>query len=163
MTTPSSGSISIQNIATELSISVNVLSLNDSRVRTLAGVSSGTISMGNLRGKSNYTVMSYVVNANIGGNNDVSTYYAAQTPSCETTVTVSSGSGGYTYAWSLVTVGYGCTLSNANQQTCSVYKTAARHTAATAVSSVQCVITDNTGHTVTTPVTDATIRYNNIA
>lgn len=53
MTTPSSRSISIQNIAAELSISVTGLSLNDSRVRGLVNVPLGTISMGNLRGKSN--------------------------------------------------------------------------------------------------------------
>ena len=53
MTLPSSGSITMAMIATELGISPTGLSLNDSRVRTLAGVPSGAISMANLYGKSN--------------------------------------------------------------------------------------------------------------
>lgn len=53
MALPSSGTITMAMIATELGISPTGLSLNDSRVRTLAGVPSGAISMANLYGKSN--------------------------------------------------------------------------------------------------------------
>ena len=45
MTLPSSGTITMAMIATELGISPTGLSLNDSRVRILAGVPSGAISM----------------------------------------------------------------------------------------------------------------------
>jgi hypothetical protein len=51
MALPSSGSITMEMIATELGISPTGLSLNDSRVRTLAGVPSGAISMAILYGK----------------------------------------------------------------------------------------------------------------
>lgn len=53
MALPSSGAISMNAVAVELGISSSNLSLNDSRVRGLAGVSSGQISMSSLRGKSN--------------------------------------------------------------------------------------------------------------
>lgn len=52
MTLPSTGPISMSQVATELGISATGLSLNDSRVRALAGKPSGTISMSDLRGKS---------------------------------------------------------------------------------------------------------------
>tara|TARA_Y100000817_G_scaffold60478_3_gene45264 strand:- start:6496 stop:7620 length:1125 start_codon:yes stop_codon:yes gene_type:complete len=58
MTTPSSGPISAQHINTELGYpTTQQLSLNDSAVRTLAGVSSGTISYNDLRGKSSFTAV----------------------------------------------------------------------------------------------------------
>lgn len=53
MALPSSGTITMAMIATELGISPTGLSLNDSRVRTLAGRPSGAISMADLRGKQN--------------------------------------------------------------------------------------------------------------
>lgn len=52
MTLQSVRPISIGNVATELGIGLP-LSLGDSRVRTLAGVPSGAISLGQLLGKSN--------------------------------------------------------------------------------------------------------------
>ena len=47
MALPASGTITMAMIATELGISPTGLSLNDSRVRTLAGVPSGAIFYGN--------------------------------------------------------------------------------------------------------------------
>tara|TARA_Y100000401_G_scaffold114264_1_gene116075 strand:- start:969 stop:1985 length:1017 start_codon:yes stop_codon:yes gene_type:complete len=56
MTTPSSGPISAQHINTELgNPTTQQLGLNDSAVRTLAGVSSGTIAYNDLRGKSSFS------------------------------------------------------------------------------------------------------------
>lgn len=51
---PSTGSISMSQVNTELKKSaIATISLNDSAVRKLAGKTSGTISMNDLRGKSN--------------------------------------------------------------------------------------------------------------
>lgn len=53
MALPSSGTISLSQVNTELQLSSTAtISMNDTNVRTLAGVSSGSISMTNLHGKS---------------------------------------------------------------------------------------------------------------
>ena len=54
MALPSSGEISMAQVAAELGISATGLTLDDSRVRALAGVPSGAISMWNLLGKQNF-------------------------------------------------------------------------------------------------------------
>lgn len=51
MALPSTGAISMNDVRTELG-KTGTISLNDSNVRNLAGKTSGTISMGDLRGKS---------------------------------------------------------------------------------------------------------------
>ena len=53
MTLPSSGAITMAQVATELGVSQTGINLNQSNVRTLAGRPSGTISMSDLRGKAN--------------------------------------------------------------------------------------------------------------
>ena len=60
MALPASGSIQMAQVAAELGISSTGLSFNDSRVRTLAGVPSGAISMAILRGKQNGPVFQEV-------------------------------------------------------------------------------------------------------
>jgi hypothetical protein len=59
VTLPTSGSISMSQVAAELGISATGLSLNDSRVRSLAGKPSGAISMSDLRGKSASALTSF--------------------------------------------------------------------------------------------------------
>ena len=56
MALPNSGPITMAQVAAELGISASGLSLNDSRVRQLAGKPSGAISMADLRGKSSVWV-----------------------------------------------------------------------------------------------------------
>ena len=60
MTLPSSGPITMAQVAAELGISASGLSLNDSRVRQLAGKPSGAISMADLRGKSSVWVATLI-------------------------------------------------------------------------------------------------------
>lgn len=56
MALPASGAISMSQVAVELGLPANTnLSLNDSRVRNLAGKPSGIISMSDLHGKSSAT------------------------------------------------------------------------------------------------------------
>lgn len=98
MTLQASGAISLSQVNTELGIaSTTTISLNQSNVRTLFGVASGTISMSDGYGKSNRVAASYVINwhaqqlsltsANISG------YVAGKT---DVTITVSPGY----YVWS---------------------------------------------------------------
>lgn len=63
---PSTGSISMSQVNTELKKSATaVISLNDNDVRKLAGKSSGTINMGDLRGKkASENVTNYQVYSN---------------------------------------------------------------------------------------------------
>ncbi len=93
MTLPSSGAISMSNVDVELGLSSTAqITLNDSAVRTLFGVSSGQISMSNGYGKSNRvsitinianTSKNYNIFSNRGG-----TYVAGK---ADITVNVGSG------------------------------------------------------------------------
>lgn len=69
MTTPS-GTISMANVASELGVSATGINLNQTNVRRLAGVLSGTISMSNLQNKT------WVLN--LAGVQSVAGCYAAQ-------------------------------------------------------------------------------------
>ena len=98
MTLSTTGPISLANVNVELGLSSTAtISLNQANVRTLAGIASGTISLSDLRGKSNaptisispgslYTIIS-------GGGSATSS---------SATATASGGAGGYTYAWTRV-------------------------------------------------------------
>lgn len=93
MTLPASGQISMSDVNTELLLtSTATISLNDSAVRTLAGVSSGAISLDNLHGKTN-RVSIYITIASNAANYEVksnvgSTYIAGKS---DVYVTVNSG------------------------------------------------------------------------
>ncbi|MGH7750087.1 MAG: hypothetical protein ACREQ5_35775 [Candidatus Dormibacteria bacterium] len=62
MTTPASGTISLNNILTELGAS-GTISLNNSSVRSLAQVPSGSISLSNLYFKSIFSMVAGVINS----------------------------------------------------------------------------------------------------
>lgn len=67
MTLQSSGAISLSQVNTELGLSSTAqISLNDSAVRGLAGVASGTISMSNLYGKTGGVTFSPAGSTNSG-------------------------------------------------------------------------------------------------
>jgi hypothetical protein len=70
------------------------ISLNDTIVRNLAGVASGTISMDNLRGKSAYTPMSLGYTGGLG-----QAFGACKTVSTTVAVSVSGGIGPYSFVW----------------------------------------------------------------
>ena len=74
MPTPT-GTISMSDVNTELGLtSTATISLNDAAVRTLAGVASGTISMDNLRGKSNAPAVSFSPDGGTSAGTAVSIY-----------------------------------------------------------------------------------------
>jgi hypothetical protein len=69
MSLPSTGTISLSQVNVELGRSATAqISMNETAVRTLAGVASGAIGMSNLRGKANafaFTISSNQTNANL--------------------------------------------------------------------------------------------------
>lgn len=109
MTLPSSGAISLSQVNTELGYSSTAtISLNDSAVRSLAGVSSGTISMSNLYGKSSRVSISYTFTSSTADASlnvtSISGYVAGKS-----NITITVNGGVYLYATS--TSNAGLTLS----------------------------------------------------
>lgn len=146
MTLPT-GTIDMNQIAVELGITNVGINLNDSRVRALAGVGSGTISMSNLQGKSSYTPMynygAVGTNDNVEGtgynNSTFNAYPYATGPS--------GGSGGYTYNWVLTAGNAPLASSTLNSKTPQMNYTIGKF--GTAYNSTfRCDITDSTGHVV---------------
>lgn len=105
MALPSTGPISLANVNVELGLSsTTAISLNQTNVRTLAGVASGTISMADLRGKSAVTVTfspdgGTTVGTAVYVNSDVAYEPAEVTIECSVTAvwtwTKTSGSDAY--------------------------------------------------------------------
>lgn len=111
MTLPTTGPISMAMVASELGISATGLSLNDSRVRNLAGIPSGSISFANLRGKSASVP---TLSISLSPSPAVGRASSANAGSGSVTVTasVSGGSGGYTFNWTQVGTGTGWGIAN---------------------------------------------------
>lgn len=155
MTLPSSGSLAFTQIQSEFSSRGSSNSFNQYyRGGPIVPNSSGTqnisttqsgLAMSQFYGASNYVPMSGSATSSSGFS---CVYQKPPASSCTATGTitanVSNGSGSYTYSWS-VTSGPG-TISNANSQTCTISYSAASSTAAF---SVQCVVGDGTGNTIT--------------
>lgn len=108
MTTPT-GQISLADVNTELGYSSTAqIGMNDSAVRTLAGVPSGAISMQNLQGKSNRVSISYTYSANTANASlDLSTISGYSSGKSDITVTVNSG----VYLYATSTSNYGLNLT----------------------------------------------------
>ncbi|WP_225241119.1 hypothetical protein [Janthinobacterium lividum] len=152
MTLPSSGTISMAQVNVEIGHGSNaVISLGESAVRTLAGVPSGPVSLSQLYGKSSYTPMS---GTGVDGLTEGVAAGVQYTDSCYPYVTVSGGSGGYTFAWTFITAN-GSTLVNPTSSNPTV-----RHSIGkfgyTGTSTLQCVITDSTSHQITVSPVNAT-------
>ena len=108
MTTPT-GTISLNDVNVELGLAgTTTISMNQTNVRTLAGVPSGAISMNDLRGKSNRVSLSYVFSANTANAalnlSAISGYVAGKS---DITVTINSG----VYLYATLTSNYGLNLS----------------------------------------------------
>ena len=147
----SPSSISLSQVAVELGAAANAgINLNQNNVRVLAGVSttSGTRnSLNDLRGKSAYTPMSLV------GNDDYRDYgYVGNvggTAYAKPSVSVSGGSGGYTFSWVVTsTSGLSASFSNSSNQTCQLSRAYSRYSGGSFTVNLTCTVTDNTGHSV---------------
>ena len=146
MTLPASGPITLGQVAVELGTGLP-LTLGDSRVRTLVGVSSGPISLGQLRGKSAYTPMTLTVVSGSGG--PASSDNSGGTVSAQATVSVTGGTGGYTVAWTVTSNPSSCTIGPLNGLAVTAAKTFVRYSNGEANVTFSLVVTDNTGHIVT--------------
>lgn len=80
MTLQASGTITMAQIAAELGISATGLSLNDSRVRTLAARPSGSISMSDFYGKSSSFNFTVTTSNNGGGLYSMSSFFSTYAP-----------------------------------------------------------------------------------
>jgi hypothetical protein len=151
VTLAASGAISLSDVLAEIRLvtpgRAATISLGDADVLALAGKSAMPVSLSDLYGKSSYVPMTVTPHSGISGN--VSSSSSAGTASASPSVSVSNGSGGYTYAWSITSQSVTVTLSNATSATCNVSRNFPRYENAEFDVYLQCVVTDNTGHSVT--------------
>jgi hypothetical protein len=145
MSLPASGSISMSQIAAELSIGSGGLNLNDSRVRGLAGIGSGTISFSSLRGKSNVQPLTATSSGTDGSAISAS---GGGVVTGSVTANPSGSTGSYTYAW--VIISGNASLVDASSQTCSVTGSYAKLQSYIRNISLQCTVTSGSTSVVTT-------------
>ena len=147
MTLPASGAISLSQVAVELGRASNATtSLGETAVRNLAGVASGPNSLNVLHGKSSYTPMTVMPSDD---NRSYSSFSSGGTAYAYPSVSVTGGTGGYTYSWSFTSNPQGASLANASAAQCTVSKTFVKTSTGAYSAVLQCVVQDNTGHVVT--------------
>lgn len=138
---PASGPVTLGQVAAELGIALP-LSLGDARVRGMAGVPSGPISLGQLRGKSSVSAT---------GNNASGYAYAGATGgtvACSPSVTVTGGSGTIAYLWEFTSNPNACALSASTSATCSVSHGYSKSTVGSASAVLRCTVSDGAGASV---------------
>jgi hypothetical protein len=162
MTLPASGTISLTDVMNEIRLvtpgRAYPISLGDSDVRALAGLPSGAISLSDLYGKSSYIPL------NVTGNNSansVSSAGGAGSVTCNPSVSVTGGSGGNTYAWSFTANPNSCALGLSTSAACTVSHGYTLNANGGANATLQCIVTDNTGHSVTASGITASLSWGN--
>jgi hypothetical protein len=158
MTLPASGSITLAQVAGELGISLP-LSLGDSRVLALAGKSGLPISLSDLYGKSGQAPRSATAS---GSDQQYNSASAPGTGSATGTVFPAGGSGGYSFAWSLVSSTNSPTVGALNASTVGITKSYNRNANGSASATFNVTVTDSQGHTYTVNGVTLSIEwYNN--
>ena len=147
MTTPS-GQIQASDINVELGRPWNAyFELNDGAVRNLAQRGGGYIDMNDLRGKSSYTPMGGYANHDSAGGplyNQSQPFQSTIYPS----VGVSNGTQPYSYQWSFISAN-GATFPGATNGSSVAVRHSISRYGYQGESSLQCVVTDATGRTLT--------------
>jgi hypothetical protein len=146
-------SVSLSQVNVELSrASGAYITMNDAAARTLAGVSTTSgvsYSMDNFRGKSAYTPMT-IAKSDVN-DTDIATGTAYTGRWYPSVVVQSGGSGGFTYAWTFVSNPGGFTMPTANLAQAQVSHTVSKF-GYSGTATLNCAVTDNTGHTVNVTV-----------
>lgn len=147
MTLPTSGPISIGMVAAELGISLPI-SLGDSRVRALAGVPTGPISLGQLRGKSSnpYTPMALTTTNGTGG--PASSDNSGGTVSGQATVSITGGVAPYSIQWTVTDNPGGCTFGSLTNVAVTASHTFTKLSNGSATVLFSVTVTDSTGRSV---------------
>lgn len=153
MTLPTTGPLSLGMVATELGIGLP-LSLGDSRVRALAGVPSGPISLSQLRGKSAYTPM--MVSTTGASSGPVSSDNAGGTVGGTASSSVTGGVGPFTYSWAIIQNTNAVQVGPTTNSTLSGSRSFAKQSSGSASLVARLTVTDSTGRSVIGP--DATIE-----
>lgn len=149
MTLPASGPISIGMVAAELGIA-KPLSLGDSRVRALAGVPSGPISLGQLRGKSAVGPLTLTGMDDYGS---ADSQFGGGTVSCSPSVYAAGGVEPKTYAWSTLSNPRGATVILGTSSSVTVRFTFTNNATGSATVTLRCTVTDGAGTQRTVDVT----------
>jgi hypothetical protein len=148
MTLPASGPISIGDVAAELGIGLP-LSLGDPRVRTLAGVPSGPISLGQLRGKSVAGPLTVTAQ---NSSNSADTQFGSGVVTCNPSVYIAGGVDPKTCNWSILSNPGGATVAFSGPSA-TVQFSYASNSAGSATVTLRCTVTDGAGSQRTVDVT----------
>lgn len=148
MTLPTSGPISLGMVAAELRIGLP-LSLGDTRVRTLAGVPSGPISLGQLRGKS---VAGPLTVTGQNSSSSADTQFGSGVVTCNPSVYIAGGVDPKTCAWSILSNPGGATVAFSGPSA-TVQVNYASNSAGSATVTLRCTVTDGAGTQRTVDVT----------
>jgi hypothetical protein len=150
MTLPASGAISIGMAAAELGLGLP-LSLGDPRVRALAGVPSGPISLGQLHGKSASvpppppppapTLSVTAVNAS----NSAQTQLGSGSVSCSPSVQITGGVDPKSCAWSVLSNPNGATVTLGSSTFATVRSSYSKNSSGFASVTLRCAVTDGAG------------------
>ena len=145
MTLPASGPISLTQVMGELRASnpgrAFPISLGDSDVRALAGVQSGPISLSQLHGKS--SIIPLNVTPQSSTNNSYNSTLQPGTASAYPSVSVTGGSGNYSYLWSVLSNSGTATLNNPTAATCRLSVDFRKLTTGFFDYFLRCQVTDN--------------------
>jgi len=155
MTLPTSGPITIGMVAAELGLA-RPLALGDPRVRALAGVPSGPISLGQLRGRSATAPMTVTANNDYASAN---TQFGAGIVSCSPSVSITGGLDPKTCAWSVLSNPRGVAVTLSTGASVTVRTNYVKNATGFAEVSLRCTVTDGAGTQRTVDVT-GTLEWN---
>lgn len=151
MTLPVSGSISLTMVMDELRVTspsrAYPISLGDADVRSLAGISSGPISLSDLLGKSSYIPMTLTTTGDTSG--PVSSDNSGGTVVGTATSSLTGGIGPFTYSWAIIQNNNAVQVGATTNPTLSGSKSFVQQSSGSASVLARLTVTDSTARSVT--------------